>query len=274
MAWIRVESSVARNRKFVKAGPAPSWLWLCGLAYCQEGLTDGFIPSEALNYLGVKNARQLASHLVTAGLWDVVDGGWQVHDYLEHNRSAAEISGIQQGRRDAGAKGGKASWRGRRAEANAEANAEAVAEPTQKTLLNPSTATATGTATGTATAGFARAPIHDTSHRKHAHCGRVCLPAALFGEFVRRRNHDGADREIRDWALGIEREWADKPDEPGEPFEFWKARYAEKWPVLPSVKPSTPAPWNCPHLERCANRQMCEAATILGRPLRPDTVAS
>ena len=77
------------------------------------------------------------------------------------------------------------------------------------------------------------APIHDNSHRKHAHCGRVCLPASLFSEFVRRRNHADADREISDWALEIEREWSDGPrasDEPGDPFEFWKARYSEKWP--------------------------------------------
>src|SRR3990167_8457002 len=107
MAWIKVESSVARNRKFVKAGPAPSWLWLCGLAYCQEGLTDGFIPSEALNYLGVKNARPLAGHLVSAGLWDVVDGGWQVHDYLEHNRSASDVDAIRVKRGSGGKLGGR-----------------------------------------------------------------------------------------------------------------------------------------------------------------------
>ena len=80
------------------------------------------------------------------------------------------------------------------------------------------------------------APIHDNSHRKHAHCGRVCLPAALFGEFVRRRNHDKADAEIRDWALEVEREWSSKPDEPGDAYEFWKARYSERWPTATTDK--------------------------------------
>lgn len=87
------------------------------------------------------------------------------------------------------------------------------------------------------------APIHDISHRKHAHCGRVCLPASLFGEFVRRRNHADADREVRDWALEVEHEWSDGPragDEPGDPFEFWKARYSEKWPSS-KVDPRLPA---------------------------------
>jgi hypothetical protein len=105
--WIRVESSVARNKKFVKAGPAPSWLWLCGLCYCQEGLTDGFIPREALPYLGTKNAPQLAAFLVKAGLWDEVEGGWQVHDYLSHNRSAAEVAELKDRRGSGGKLGGR-----------------------------------------------------------------------------------------------------------------------------------------------------------------------
>lgn len=114
MSWLKIESSVARNKKFMKAGPAPSWLWVCGLAYCQEGLTDGFIPTEALPYLGVKNAKQLASHLVKAGLWDEAEGGWDVHDYLAHNRSSGEVERLKQGRRDAGARGGEASGEARR----------------------------------------------------------------------------------------------------------------------------------------------------------------
>ena len=107
MAWMRVETSVARNRKFVKAGPAPSWLWLCGLAYCQEGLTDGFIPTESLAFLGVKNARQLAHHLVSAGLWDEADGGWYVHDYLAYNKPADEIRRVTEERRNGGRLGGR-----------------------------------------------------------------------------------------------------------------------------------------------------------------------
>jgi hypothetical protein len=107
MAYIQVEASVRTHPKFLKAGPAPSWLWLCGLAYCQEGLTDGFIPTEALPYLGVKNAAQLASHLVKAGLWHEAEGGWNVHDYLEHNRSAHEVATLKERRRAGGTLGGR-----------------------------------------------------------------------------------------------------------------------------------------------------------------------
>lgn len=108
MAWVRVESSVPRHRKFLKAGPAPSWLWLCGLAYCQEGQTDGFIPFEALPMLGVpKSAHRLAASLVAAGLWETAEGGWRIHAYLEHNRSSEEIEEIKDKRREYGKLGGR-----------------------------------------------------------------------------------------------------------------------------------------------------------------------
>jgi hypothetical protein len=113
VSHVRVDSSVPRNRKFVQAGPAPSWLWLCGLAYCQEGLTDGFIPDEAIDFLGVKNARRLAQHLVRAGLWERLVDGWRVHDYLEHNRSASDIQKLKDDKREYAKRGGEASARSR-----------------------------------------------------------------------------------------------------------------------------------------------------------------
>lgn len=87
------------------------------------------------------------------------------------------------------------------------------------------------------------APIHDKSHLKHAVCGRVCIAAAQFGEFVRRRNHDGAEAEIRAWANRIVDLWthgAHANDEPGEIFDFWRARYAETWPPSSAAAPRTP----------------------------------
>ena len=113
-----------------------------------------------------------------------------------------------------------------------------------RTKTNPASASASAGTTATAVVTRA-APLHDRSHRQHAHCGRICLHASQFGEFVRRRNHPDADREIRDWCLAVEREWGpDGPradDEPGDAFAFWKARYAEQWPATPTASPSPPS---------------------------------
>lgn len=73
----------------------------------------------------------------------------------------------------------------------------------------------------------------------------MCLHASLFGEFVRRRNHEDADREIRQWAQRVIVEWttgSHKADEPGDAFDFWKAQYASHWPSA-AAKASTRPAW-------------------------------
>lgn len=241
MAWIRVESSVARNRKFMHAGPQASWLWLCGLAYCQEGLTDGFIPAEALLYLGVKGPRPLATRLEQAGLWEPVDGGWRVHDYLQHNRPATEVRRIQHERREGGKKGGRPPDE----------------KPSSETLKgnlpdNPATASTATARTTTARTTHTDAPAAHThglaplhaTHRHHASCGRICVPAGLHAQFMRHRNHLNADQELRAWYLEVEREWAvgtHQHDSPGaDAFAFWRARFDEQWPQTVKTRVSKP----------------------------------
>lgn len=107
MAYLMIEASVRTHPKFLKAGPAACWLWVCGLGYCQEGLTNGFIPVTALSYLGIKRAPKLAKTLVSVRLWEQVEGGFVMHDYLEHNKSADEIREIMRKRREGGKKGGR-----------------------------------------------------------------------------------------------------------------------------------------------------------------------
>jgi hypothetical protein len=59
----------------------------CG-AWAARNLTDGFIPSEvALAY----GSPELASKLVSVGLWEAVDGGWSASHFLERNESADKV---------------------------------------------------------------------------------------------------------------------------------------------------------------------------------------
>jgi hypothetical protein len=109
LAYVALEASIRTHRKFLAAGPAASWLWVCGLCHCQEGLTDGFIPDSVVDYLGVKprDARRLAIDLVKAGLWDRAEGGWQIHDYLDHNKSGDQVRQIMRKRAEGGRLGGR-----------------------------------------------------------------------------------------------------------------------------------------------------------------------
>lgn len=65
---------IGDHPKFKKAGPGPSWLWFTAFAKIQ----DGFISDTVIDHLGVRFARRMADHLVAAGLWERIDGGWQM----------------------------------------------------------------------------------------------------------------------------------------------------------------------------------------------------
>lgn len=91
--WVKVYNSMPQHPKFVKAGPQAGWLFVCALCYCNEHLTDGFVSRHVLAVVapGLRSVRAAAAQLVSAQLWHEVDGGWQIHDYEEHQRNADEI---------------------------------------------------------------------------------------------------------------------------------------------------------------------------------------
>lgn len=94
MSWVRIDDQAPRNTKLVRAGPAACWLWVCGIAHSQSQLTNGFISLHILSMLGVKGVQRtnrLAKQLVSAGLFEKVEGGYMIHDYLEYNQAKAAV---------------------------------------------------------------------------------------------------------------------------------------------------------------------------------------
>lgn len=87
------------------------------------------------------------------------------------------------------------------------------------------------------------APLHQT-HKAHAHCGRVCVPGDLHGQFVRSRNSPDADKELRDWYLAVDLEWSvgSKKDTNtgGNDYRFWRARFDERWPSADAASKPRP----------------------------------
>ena len=72
-------------------------LFLRALAQCGADETEGQIPEEALQFLGIRNAEKVAAVLVDVGLWLVTADGWAVrswakwqseHDALARRRAA------------------------------------------------------------------------------------------------------------------------------------------------------------------------------------------
>ena len=90
--WIKLHDNFWENPKVIAAGEEAALLYVQGLSYCSRNLTDGAILTAALRYLTArKDARTLARILVCEGLWLETPTGWQVHDYLNHQRSRAQI---------------------------------------------------------------------------------------------------------------------------------------------------------------------------------------
>jgi hypothetical protein len=129
--YVRIHDGMNDHPKFVRAGGDAGWLWLCGTCYSGRHQLDGKIPKEMVARLSDrKSPAKLAVLLVEVGLW--IDRGdhYEIHDYLEHQRSAEEIQELKEKRRQAGSRGGQAK-------ASRLANAKQVLEqPPQQTAGN------------------------------------------------------------------------------------------------------------------------------------------
>jgi hypothetical protein len=95
MSWARVDDGAYTHPKFLGLDPAAIGLWAMALSYCNHHLTDGFIARTQVPRLVAvppMRAFKLAGELLKHGLWEERGkDGFQVHDYLDWNPSAAEV---------------------------------------------------------------------------------------------------------------------------------------------------------------------------------------
>jgi hypothetical protein len=82
MAWALLDDNFPHHPKVQTGGNDVGWMFTCGLCYCRRYHTSGFIPRNAVQNIGfVGNGRKAIETLIAVGLWDRVDGGFQIHDY-------------------------------------------------------------------------------------------------------------------------------------------------------------------------------------------------
>jgi len=157
MPWVRLDEEFARHPKVAAAGPLAIAMQVAGLCYCNQNLTDGFIPrSVARTLLDWQVERpdgtiqELAvttgmcgddvtsdwviELMLEAGLWDRVPRGYQIHDYLDYQPSKVQVIADREQKREAGRRGGLASRKAKQAsaQAGAQASAEAPAQAEHK----------------------------------------------------------------------------------------------------------------------------------------------
>ena len=98
------------------------YLYLWGIAYAKQHLTDGFIPFNVISSCGVISesgsvAKVLADRSVR--LWRKVYGGYQIHDFHKYNPSANEEKEKRESARQRMAKWRAAKAKARQATCNA-----------------------------------------------------------------------------------------------------------------------------------------------------------
>jgi hypothetical protein len=128
MTWIRVDDHFADHPKVMALAHdrlTGLGLWHVAASYCARYLTNGFVPS---THVRANAPVRLINRMVAVGLFDPVDGGYMLHDWLNYNPSREAVKEAQAKKRAAGQAGGRASA-GARAQANGAADDEAKSNP-------------------------------------------------------------------------------------------------------------------------------------------------
>lgn len=128
--FIKIEANMVDHPKMIGISGEAKWSLVEMVLYSQAHLTDGFIDERVASRKWSEEAiGELLSNDPVNPSISKADGGYQIHNYTDYQRSAEEVESILESKRAAGAKGGKASGEARRIKAEAklkqnEANAK------------------------------------------------------------------------------------------------------------------------------------------------------
>jgi hypothetical protein len=106
LSWAKLDDGFWMNPKVIQAGNAGAGIFSRLLSYCGCYLTDGFIPPEVVELVvgSDKKAMQTLERLMLVQRME--SGAFCIPDFLEHNRSKAQVEADREQRRAAGARGG------------------------------------------------------------------------------------------------------------------------------------------------------------------------
>lgn len=92
MPWVRLDDRFPSHRKIALLSDRAFRLHVSAICWCAENLTDGRIGDRELALVAhIRSLKATAKQLEDAGVWDRVDGGWVIHDYLDYNPSRDQV---------------------------------------------------------------------------------------------------------------------------------------------------------------------------------------
>jgi len=107
--WFRVDDKLWGSPKWLAIKAGARALWVTAGAWSMDQLTDGKVPAHVVPILGGRPSD--AKALVTCGLWNETDGGYQFHDW--HDWQPTRESIITKRENEAQR---KAAWREKRSQ--------------------------------------------------------------------------------------------------------------------------------------------------------------
>lgn len=232
MRYARIEENAMDHPKFIALNAGAWRLWCEGNTYCQRQLTDGFIPATAVKgfrYYSAGAQKQLLEALVPnkGPLWERVDGGYQMHDYLDWNDSAEKVLAARKAGKDRLEK-----WR-----AEQQAKKQGVTPPpeTHITTLRHTACDVASKRNGTEQVkeerhARSRGLMAGSSPVDHGLClahGPVCLKPYVAKNYIGRFGGDEAamvawaEKVCARWQIRVDR--GEKPQ--ADDFKFWATEY-------------------------------------------------
>lgn len=93
MTWLKTDDKYPEHRKVRRLSDAAYRLHHTAMCACARDETDGLVTETDIEDMEHgKRLRKHVPHLVEAGLWDEVRGGWVIHDYLHYNPSHEQLN--------------------------------------------------------------------------------------------------------------------------------------------------------------------------------------
>lgn len=91
--YVQLSNGFYLNRKvrrLRRTMPSAVSAFVVMLSYCGDNLTDGYVDDDSAEFVLDITVQELDA-LQQVGLIESVDGGYVIHDYLEHNRSRQQV---------------------------------------------------------------------------------------------------------------------------------------------------------------------------------------
>ena len=88
MSWVKLDDAMPDHLKIAPLSDAAFRAYVTSICYAARALSDGFVPmKKAKEFAGRGRILQELAPL----LWEPVDGGFMIHDYLQYNPPREQV---------------------------------------------------------------------------------------------------------------------------------------------------------------------------------------